>query len=455
MKKFLKIFGIFLVISFAITLFACDNETTKKSTKTTRGTTRTTATTARVSTRGASETFTLTVAVDTKADTSSLTNTVKIINKSNNNQELHNGDKIYDDDEIEITLFNCASDVKMRVVKMTNPSYDILPWFGFDKLTGSDATTGQEPIEFVVNAGIKVEVVVDDGTDPAEMGKIYMNNIAQNATLRVYYVEDLLAERDLEDDDYVEKGITIYCDVENKSTTETILVTAISDNSVDASVKLAPGAKTSDFYFGAGDINNVYVEAYSKNTITFTSPLLTVGKYVEDSDDVRVTSGSELDKYTMYKVTINNYTENNKVFKITSGTDTVYSTIINADTNDSTNYMILTSDVVISISDIEGPTVTHPGLSIDNGYWVSVGYIYGDGDSMSVASGEKIPTGFKFEVVVYILAEDQTTKFDVTIKIGTETVKTETASFNESGYIIKGDNLIATDDILVTIALHS
>ena len=160
-------------------------------------------------------------------------------------------------------------------------------------------------------------------------------------------------------------------------------------------------------------------------------------------------------KYTEFKVLVNNSgSSTKKIFEIKVGDVVLYSELIDGESSDWYNGYILTDNVTFKLSEIEGPTITHPGLSTDNGYWVSAYYIYGpnEEDIESLDSGDKIPTGYKFGFTIYIFAADPSETITVTITMGGETIKTATIPYVESGYTLVDDAFVATDDIVVTVA---
>ena len=195
MKKVIKIFSALAMLA----LFAgCDDVTTKRTSKRDNTTTnptssrRTTATntSSKKTTTQDGDSFTLTVAVDPSADTSSLRNTVKVFNKTAN-KELHNGDAYNEDDELVVTVFNCASDVKLHIVCGT---YEIFPWFGYEKLEGSDVSVGQEEVAFLAYSNARVELLVDDGTEPIEYCKYNITPFIYCMVILTCLVTDLKFE---------------------------------------------------------------------------------------------------------------------------------------------------------------------------------------------------------------------------------------------------------------------
>ena len=115
---------------------------------------------------------------------------------------------------------------------------------------------------------------------------------------------------------------------------------------------------------------------------------------------------------------------------------------------------VLTANFNLKLSEIEGPTIEHPGMNVSEGYWVSAYYIYGpnEEDTESLDSGDKIPTGYKFGFTIYLFTEDPSGTIDLTIYIGGVEVKTATIPWAESGYTLVDEAFVATADILVSVA---
>ena len=462
MKRFIKALSIFLVACLSFTLFACNDSTSTKKGTTKNSQTKTTeatktkattkkATSAKTSTKssGDSEFYYLTIDLDDSADTTTLKNTIKVVNLTTET-ELSGGDSFKENDRLQITLFNCASDVKIKVVRQTNPEYDIYPLIGYDQLTGSDATTGQEPFEIVAQAaGLKIVVVVDDGSEIIEYGKFYISNTATNATTRFTHVVDGYDTQELSNGSDIIVNETIYGEVENKSTTEIITVATFTDNQLDEVIKLNPGERTTDIFFPAGEVNNIYIETYTTFTITSASSNITMNK----NDDTSIASGSAVDKYTIYNATINNESENIKIFKVTSGSDVLLTMIVPGNDTVTTDNLLLTSNVTLTISEIEGPKIDITAPTMDEGAIVSVSYIYGseETDKQPVENGDKIPLGYSFEVLIYLL--DESYSATVTVTIGEETIIDRTVTFNSDGITITDGALVATDDIVVIVTL--
>ena len=468
MRKLVKLGSALLILA----LFAgCKGKTTTKSNTTTKVqptsdnssssktkvTTSNRSTTKETSTKesGEQEYHFLTISLDTSADTSTLKNTIKVFNTTTN-AELENGSGFKEDDLIKITVFNCASDVKFRVVRLTDPEYDIYPLVGLDQLTGSEVSTGQEPIEInAPAANLKIEVVVDDGSETYEYGKIYFHNTASNVTFEATRLdEDGITDIKLNNGDTIIVNETIWIDVKNNGSSD-IMVTEYIDGEFLETTKITSG-RNERVFFSGGKVTDVYFEPYTTCTISASSlPIGTsLTAYNEETDSV-LPYDSQIDKYTMFKVFVsNNGSSTKKIFEIKAGDVVLYSELISGNSTAWFNGYILTDDVTFYLSEIEGPTITHPGMNIDAGYWVSAYYIYGpnEEDIESLDSGDKIPTGYKFGFTIYIFADDPSETITLTISMGGETIKTVVVPWVEDGYTLVDDAFVATDNIVVTVA---
>ena len=452
MKKFIKIFSILGILA----LFAgCDDVTSRRTTNSTSSKN----TTGKVTTKdsGDTEFHYLTLSIDTSADTASLKNTIKVMNTTTG-AELENGSGFKEDDQITITVFNCASDVKFRVVRLTDPEYELYPSFGFDQLTGSAVTTGQEPVEInAPAANMKIELTVDDGSEDYEYGKIYFHNTASNITFEATRLdEDGFTDITLNNGDTVIVDETVWIDVDNSNGTEAIMVTEYTDNQYLETEIIAVGNKTR-VYFNAATLTDVYFEPYT--TCTFSAATLPIGTsltvYNQETESM-ISFDNSADKYTTFKVFVNNENSSSKkIFEIIADSKVLYTELINANTSDWYFGYILTDNVTLKLSEIEGPTIEHPGLSTDDGYWVSAYYIYGpnEEDTESLDSGDKIPTGYHFGFTIYLLTDDPSETINITISMGGEVIKTATIPYVESGgYTLVDDAFIATDNIVVTVS---
>ena len=428
MKKIAKLFSLLLIL----VLFAgCSNNNGSKTKPST------TDTSEKVSTKQG-EGLTITIAGDDSADTSTLKNTIKVMNVTKN-KEMKNGDSFDEGDRISVTLFNCASDVKLRIY---TDSFDIFPWYSYEKLTGEDATTGQSPIEFTAEKNINVDYMVDDGGEEIEYCKYNITTTATNVTIDVSVAGMEEPEHKVADNDTIINGSSIYYTITNNSTTERVIFASYSDHQFDNSTIIEPGETLDDYDAIIGDIHfyvDKYVEYKAKaGTLPDGTSVSIKNEALEDIANVAKP------KFEKTNITVTNSSTTNYIAKVMIDGKAIASKRVDKNSVAEFDTIILIGDITVDVSTIDGPTATVTCSS--NGYIIT-GYLI-DGEDNSFDSGDKIPTGLELSILVFNIS-NPTVDVTITITIGGEVAYTGLVPASEDGLLING--IYATGDVVITV----
>ena len=436
-----------------LALFGCKGKTTTKKEATTvkpttnasssssKVTTTNKSTTQKTSTKDYTGALTLTLATDTSADTATLKNTIKIMNKTKN-VEMKNGDTFDSGDIFGVTLFNAASDVKLRI---TSGGYDVFPWFSYDQLTGSDVEVGQEEIEIELTANVSIMFMVDDGEETVTYAKFNSSITATDVEVTIKAAGMDEAEHDVVDGDTVAVGSTLYYTIKNKSTTNKVIFAYFDGNEldVDATVVIEPNSTLDDYNGIMGD-TKVCIEPYVEYKADSTSVLPT-GTSVTIYEGTNIINGVDKQKYTVINVFVNNSSVNNYLAKVMIDGAAIESKLLEKNTNYWFENILLTDNIEVVIESFEGPTAT---INTCDGVYLSAGYLIGD-EETGFVSGDTIPEGLELSLTAFNIT-DPYKDLTITITVGGVEVYSETIVANEYGLYING--IYATDTVVITIS---
>lgn len=445
MNRITKIGSALLLLA----LFAgCKGKTTTKKDETTKKPTPTSITTSRKSTTQETSTkehvgdkCTLTIAGDTSGDTATLKNTVKVFNKTKK-VELKTGDQFDSGDEISVTLFNLATDVKIRVY---NNDYDYFPWFSYEKLTGEEATTGVKVMEFSPTKDIIVTYMVDDGEEAVTYAK-FNSSIAATDVEVTYTVSGMdEAEHTVVDGDTVVVGSSLYYTIKNKSTTNKVIFAIYNDGDLDtdSTVVIEPNTTLEEYDGILGDIK-VSVEPYAEYSASGKNPLPTsTAVTVKLGDDI--INGVNKPKYTVIDIYVNNASTSDYIAKVVINGAAIESKLLKKNTDFTFEKVLLTDNIDVVIDTFEGPTAT---INTCDGVYLSAGYMLGE-EEIGFESGDTIPEGLELSLLAFNIT-DPYSELTITITVGGVEVYSHAIDNNENGLYING--IYATDDIVIIIS---
>lgn len=445
MNRITKIGSALLLLA----LFAgCKGKTTTKKDETTKKPTPTSITTSRKSTTQETSTkehvgdkCTLTIAGDTSGDTATLKNTVKVFNVTKN-VELKTGDKFDNGDELTVTLFNLATDVKIRVY---SSDYDYFPWFSYEKLTGEDATTGTEIMKFHPTKDFTVTYMVDDGEEAVTYAKFNSSITATDVEVTIKAAGMDEAEHDVVDGDTVVVGSTLYYTIKNKSTTNKVIFAYFDGNEldIDATVVIEPNSTLDDYNGIMGD-TKVCIEPYAEYSASGKNPLPT-GTSVTVKLGEDVINGVNKPKYTVIDIYVNNASTSDYIAKVVINGAAIESKLLKKNTDFTFEKVLLTDNIDVVIDTFEGPTAT---INTCDGVYLSAGYMLGE-EEIGFESGDTIPEGLELSLLAFNITNPYS-ELTITITVGGVEVYSHAIDNNESGLYING--IYATDDIVITIS---
>ena len=436
-----------------LALFGCKGKTTTKKEATTvkpttnasssssKVTTTSRSTTQKTSTKDYTGALTLTLATDDSADTATLKNTIKIMNKTKN-VEMKNGDTFDSGDTFGVILFNAASDVKLRI---TSGGFDILPWFSYDQLTGSDVEVGQEEIEIELTNNVSITFMVDDGEETVTYAKFNSSITATDVEVTIKAAGMDEAEHDVVDGDTVAVGSTLYYTIKNKSTTNKVIFAYYDGNEldVDATVVIEPNSTLDDYNGIMGD-TKVCIEPYAEYSASGKNPLPTgTAVTVKLGDDI--INGVNKPKYTVIDIYVNNVSTSDYIAKVMIDGAAIESKLLEKNTDFKFEKVLLTDNIDVVIESFEGPTAT---INTCEGVYLSAGYMLGD-EEIGFESGYTIPEGLELSLLAFNIT-DPYSELTITITVGGVEVYSHAIDNNENGLYING--IYATDDIVITIS---
>ncbi|MBP5446166.1 MAG: hypothetical protein J6Y28_08355 [Acholeplasmatales bacterium] len=392
---------------------------------------------------------TLTVAGDTSGDTATLKNTVRVFNETKN-ATITSGNQFDSGDRLIVTLFNLATDVKIRVY---SSDFDYFPWFSYEKLTGDDATTGEEIMAFSPTEDITIAYMVDDGEEAVDYVK-FNSSIATtdvDVTFTVAGMDEV--EHNVVDGDTVVSGSTLYYTIKNKSTTNKVIFAYYDDNQLDsdATVVIEPNSTLEDYNAIMGDIK-LYVEPYTEYSVTkATLPVATAVACFDSADKTTpISFGTDIQKYTYVYPYVSNNSTTDYIAKVTINDVVVAACILSKDQDVLFDGIVLTGNMVVSVDAIEGPTIT---INSPDEVFLSTGYlIYSIEEEQYIEKGigndEIVPRGLELSIQAIYFATEYT-ELTITITIGDTTVYSKVIPDSEDGLFI--DGIYATDNIVITI----
>ena len=422
---------------------ATTSVTTKKATSSITTTKK--STTQKTSTKDhVSDKLTLTVAGDTSGDTATLKNTVKIFNITKN-VEVKTGEQIDSGDKIAVTLFNLATDVKIRVY---GSSYDYFPWFSYEKLTGEDATAGVKVMEFTPTEDITVTYMVDDGEEAVDYVKFNSSITATDVTVTFKAAGMDEDEHTVVNGDTVASGSTLYYTIENKSSTNKVIFAFFDDNQLDsdATVVIEPNSTLEDYNAIMGDVK-VSIEPYAEYSVSISSSLPTGTEAINyDSEEKTniISSGTNVQKYTYVYPNVINDSTTDYIAKVTVNDTVVAASRIEKNADYSFDGIIVTGNVVVSIEAIEGPTIT---INSSEKVFLSTGYKIDEGEE-ALVSGDTVPRGLELSILAIYFNEEYS-ELTITITVGGTVACSKVIPDSEDGLYI--DGIYATDNIVITI----
>ena len=452
MRKLVKLGSALLILA----LFAgCKGKTTTKSNTTTKvqptsdnsSSSKTKVTTSNRSTTKETSTkehvgdkCTLTIAGDTSGDTATLKNTVKVFNKTKN-VELKTGDQFDSGDEISVTLFNLATDVKIRVY---NSDFDYFPWFSYEKLTGEDATIGTEIMNFHPTKDFTVTYMVDDGEEAVTYAKFNSSITATDVEV-TYTVSGMdEAEHTVVDGDTVVVGSSLYYTIKNKSTTNKVIFAIYNDGDLDtdSTVVIEPNSTLEEYDGILGDIK-VSVEPYAEYSVTSSS--LPIGNSVSvykhgESTDVK---GQAFVKYTLMDISVSNQSTSNYIAKVKIGDKAIAAKAVRNNSEFLFENVELTDNIVVTIETLEGPTIT---IDSSEDIYLSTGYLTLDGEE-PLEDGDTVPSGLELSILAAFWGEEYS---EITIKITVGGTLVYSKVIPNDGDGIYIDGIYATDNIVIT-----
>jgi len=446
MRKAIKSLSLLVIACLALFgISACNfsksTSTTKKTTTKSTSTTKKT-TTNRTTTEEAIEPNSLVIRIDDSKDTDSLKNTVKVTNVDTNT-EVHNDEKLTIDSNLNIKLFNKASDVHIRVTMDDMVVYD---WFHFEQLT-NDA--GNEVMDLTVSGTVIIEV--NTGAIPLKNYKVYYSSDVENVVIKAFWNDFdagfLPEEVPFDSGAELVEDTPICIEVTNNNTVPVMLVLYINDQ-VEDYTKIEANSEGHFYNRQLDGKMDLKVEQYENYTINYTALTNTEIKVYnsENTFDLKeIENGSSSIKHTSLYIEVKNNGSSKVMLTITYNDKSLVK-IIDTDEEYQASNLKLEGNMVIETKTITGYNFT---LNIDSSVdteLVMVNAFYDDVDgAVYLDEGDIIPTGAKVHLVVFNATESNV---EVKLTFGS-TTETITVGYSDSGY--ETDSYLITDNLTINV----
>ena len=438
MRKIIKSLSLLIFVGLALFCFtACNSKNDTKPTDTNTKPTETNPTS-----KEETESNSLVIRIDDSKDTDSLKNTVKVTNLDTNT-EVKDKDILTMDSNLNIKLFNKASDVHIRVTMDDMVVYD---WFYFNQLTNDD---GNEIMDLVVSGTVIIEV--NTGTIPLKNYKVYYSSDVENVVIKAFWNDFdagiLPEEVPFDSGAELVEDTPICIEVTNNNTVPVMLVLYINDQVED--YKKIEANSEGQFYNRQLDGKmDLKVEQYENYTINYTALTNTTIKVYnsENTFDLKeIENGSSSIKHTSLYIEVKNNSSSKVMLTITYNDNSLVK-IIDKDEEYQASNLYLEGNMVIETKTITGYSfVLNIDSSVDTEL-VMANAFYDDVDgAVYLEEGDIIPTGAKVHLVVFNATESNV---EVKLMFGS-TTETITVGYSDSGY--ETDSYLITDNLTITV----
>lgn len=438
MRKIIKSLSLLIFVGLALFCFtACNSKNDTKPTDTNTKPTETNPTS-----KEETESNSLVIRIDDSKDTDSLKNTVKVTNLDTNT-EVKDKDILTMDSNLNIKLFNKASDVHIRVTMDDMVVYD---WFYFNQLTNDD---GNEIMDLVVSGTVIIEV--NTGTIPLKNYKVYYSSDVENVVIKAFWNDFdagiLPEEVPFDSGAELVEDTPICIEVTNNNTVPVMLVLYINDQVED--YKKIEANSEGQFYNRQLDGKmDLKVEQYENYTINYTALTNTTIKVYnsENTFDLKeIENGSSSIKHTSLYIEVKNNSSSKVMLTITYNDNSLVK-IIDKDEEYQASNLYLEGNMVIETKTITGYSfVINIDSSVDTEL-VMANAFYDDVDgAVYLEEGDIIPTGAKVHLVVFNATESNV---EVKLMFGS-TTETITVGYSDSGY--ETDSYLITDNLTITV----
>lgn len=438
MRKILKSLSLLIFVGLALFCFmACNSKNDTKPTDTDTKPTETNPTS-----KEETESNSLVIRIDDSKDTDSLKNTVKVTNLDTNT-EVKDKDILTMDSNLNIKLFNKASDVHIRVTMDDMVVYD---WFYFNQLTNND---GNEIMDLVVSGTIIIEV--NTGTIPLKNYKVYYSSDVENVVIKAFWNDfdaGILPEEVPFDSGAELVEDTLICiEVTNNNTVPVMLVLYINDQ-VEDYTKIEANSEGHFYNRQLDGKMDLKVEQYENYTINYNALTNTTIKVYnsENTFDLKeIENGSSSIKHTSLYIEVENNSSSKVMLTITYNDNSLVK-IIDKDEEYQASNLYLEGNMIIETKTITGYSfVINIDSSVDTEL-VMVNAFYDDVDgAVYLEEGDIIPTGAKVHLVVFNATESNV---EVKLMFGS-TTETITVGYSDSGY--ETNSYIITDNLTITV----
>ncbi len=438
MRKIIKSLSLLIFVGLALFCFtACNSKNDTKPTDTDTKPTETNPTS-----KEETESNSLVIRIDDSKDTDSLKNTVKVTNLDTNT-EVKDKDILTMDSNLNIKLFNKASDVHIRVTMDDMVVYD---WFYFNQLTNND---GNEIMDLVVSGTIIIEV--NTGTIPLKNYKVYYSSDVENVVIKAFWNDfdaGILPEEVPFDSGAELVEDTLICiEVTNNNTVPVMLVLYINDQ-VEDYTKIEANSEGHFYNRQLDGKMDLKVEQYENYTINYNALTNTTIKVYnsENTFDLKeIENGSSSIKHTSLYIEIKNNSSSKVMLTITYNDNSLVK-IIDKDEEYQASNLYLEGNMTIETKTITGYSfVLNIDSSVDTEL-VMVNAFYDDVDgAVYLEEGDIIPTGAKVHLVVFNATESNV---EVKLMFGS-TTETITVGYSDSGY--ETNSYLITDNLTITV----